>query len=358
MSTRQDSIIPPHEVTSDGPGTVIVTGAAGGLGFAIADKLLQRPEPFTCLFTVRSSSAQNAQPLRDLIAEKAGNKYVSLIELDLSSLDSVRAFAIDVNSRVAARELPPIRALILNAAVLTMLGPRKMTYDGFEAAFGVNYLSNCLLTLMLLGSIHKQHGRIVHISSETHYESWPTRIQKHEPQKLPWDFVEMSRPQGTVRSGDEKNDGMRRYGRSKLCLVMFMHALRRRLDANPDLSNIWIVGVNPGTMIHGNLLSKVPSTLLRAVGGPIVQAYNQVMAHIKPNGMWRTTSKSAADVVRAALDLGEKGLGENFKDSYMNGSELAKADETADDPAKQEELWDRSLAFVQLKESETVLTGS
>ncbi|KAK8249759.1 oxidoreductase [Phyllosticta capitalensis] len=358
MQNRQDSIVPPHEVTADEPGTIIVTGAAGGLGFAIADKILQRPEPFTCFFTVRSSSAPNAQPLRDLIAEKAGNKYVNLVELDLSRFESVRAFAIDVNSRVAARELPPVRALILNAAVLSMLGGRQTTTDGFEQAFAVNHLSNCLLTLMLLESFNKQKGRIVHVSSNAHYESWGPRVQKHEPQKLPWDFEEMSRPQGTLRPGDEKNDGMRRYGRSKLCLVMFMHALRQRLDASPELSNIWIVGVNPGVMIHGNILSKVPNALMRHVAGPMAQVFNQVMAHIKPNGMWRTTTKSGNDVVRAALYLTEKELGENYKDSYMNGNELAKADELADDPGKQQELWDRTLAFIQLKENETALATS
>lgn len=204
--------------------TVILTGATGGLGLAIAERVLARPESFTCLFTVRNNNAPNAHQVHQLIALGSSNKKASTPELDLSNFNSVRAFAREVNQKVASGDLPPIRALILNAAIPIPKGDRKFTqYEGesLEMVFAVNYLGNFLLTLLLLDSLDKKHGRIVYVSSWTHDKTMPIN-QRHSPEKLPWDLEELAHPKKEPESLDQEADGMRRYGASKLCLTMFM----------------------------------------------------------------------------------------------------------------------------------------
>jgi NAD(P)-dependent dehydrogenase (short-subunit alcohol dehydrogenase family) len=197
------------------PGTIIVTGAAGGLGFAIAERLLNRPENSTYIFTVRNKNAINAKPLHDLIAKSAGDKNIVLAEIDLSCLKSVRAFAIDINAKVASGALPAIKVLILNAAAIFREGGRRFTKDenggeGFEVHFTVNFLANVLLTLSLLESIDRENGRIVYISSSQH--------EAASQLKLSFDSKELAQPTQTCVA----NEGIKRYGISKLCLVMFM----------------------------------------------------------------------------------------------------------------------------------------
>ena len=71
-----------------------------------------------------------------------------------------------------SRKTEPIRALVLNAAWQDAnpetMKPRRFTKEAYEGNFGINYLANFLLVLLLLQSIDKKHGRIVIIASWTH----------------------------------------------------------------------------------------------------------------------------------------------------------------------------------------------
>ena len=70
-------------------------------------------------------------------------------------------------ARVSSGEIPPIRALILNAGYLDF-GKQSRTSNGVDDTFAVNYLGHWLLTLMLLGSMDKAAGRIVYIGTQSH----------------------------------------------------------------------------------------------------------------------------------------------------------------------------------------------
>jgi NAD(P)-dependent dehydrogenase (short-subunit alcohol dehydrogenase family) len=66
------------------------------------------------------------------------------MELNLGSLDSVRRLGVDF----AARGLPPIGAIVCNAAIQIISG---ITYneDGYETTFAVNHLGHFLLVNLL-----------------------------------------------------------------------------------------------------------------------------------------------------------------------------------------------------------------
>lgn len=97
-------------------GTIIVTGANGGLGSAIVADILGKPDlaaNYTGLYTVRK--AATATKLNAVLARAPASHKHETLDVDLGSIASVRKTAADINARVARGELPKIRALILNA---------------------------------------------------------------------------------------------------------------------------------------------------------------------------------------------------------------------------------------------------
>ena len=143
-------------------GTIVLTGANGGIGSAIVSRIMSSPElsSYHGIYTVRNASSYTP-PLQE-----ASHVY-DVISLELSSLANVRAAAATINARVAAGEIPPIRALILNAAFHEM-DAQRFTDDGFATVFMVSYLSQWLLTLLLLQSMDREMGRVVVLGSRTH----------------------------------------------------------------------------------------------------------------------------------------------------------------------------------------------
>jgi retinol dehydrogenase 12 len=83
------------------------------------------------------------------IAAATGNAEVSLLQLDLADLASVRRSAAEFLARGE-----PLHVLISNAGVA---GRRGLTADGFELAFGVNHLGTFAFTTALLDRL-ASHG--------------------------------------------------------------------------------------------------------------------------------------------------------------------------------------------------------
>lgn len=149
-------------------GTIIVTGANGGLGSAIVSRIVQSAEYASLhgIYTVRSSSSANALEAV-LAAGTVQEQQHDILELDLSQLADVRHFAAEINARVANGKLPPIQALALNAGFQEHT-TQTNNGDGIDMSFQVNYLSHFLLTALLLQSMDKEKGRILVIGSWLH----------------------------------------------------------------------------------------------------------------------------------------------------------------------------------------------
>lgn len=225
----------PKTTTSPPPskGTILVTGANGGLGrgYITALSRTSYAKDYRGIYLDRDDAA--AADLDTFIKTKLqpkspGHKWETAA-LDLASLAKIRAFAADINARVAEGTLEPIRALVLVAGYLDVAPeatkPRRFTEDGHEMVWGINYLANFLLVLLLLRSLDKEHGRVVMVSSWSHnpYDK-RNAVTKH--QVLPEHKVQY-RDTETLAKGVEYQDdgqkaGLRRYGASKACLVMFM----------------------------------------------------------------------------------------------------------------------------------------
>lgn len=211
--------------------TAIVTGANSGLGLVSARALARAGANVVvaCRNTVKGTAAAES------IGTTAPDASVEVEELDLASLDSIRAFA----ARYAA-ERESLDLLINNAGV--MAPPRRETADGFELQLGTNHLGHFALTGLLLGRMQgRADARVVTVSSTAH------RF-------------------GRIRFDDLQ--GKRRYGRwrayaqSKIANVLFARELDRRLRAAG--STISSLAAHPGYAAT-NLQSAAPPALDRAV---------------------------------------------------------------------------------------------
>ncbi|MEV2265860.1 oxidoreductase [Nonomuraea africana] len=132
----------------------VVTGANSGIGYVTARELARAGAHvvLACRSPERGTSA-----LARLLAETPGAR-AELRRLDLSSLESVRAFA-------AGWDLGALDLLINNAGVAMV--PFARTADGFETHFGVNHLGTFALTGLLLPCLLAAcEPRVVTVSSE------------------------------------------------------------------------------------------------------------------------------------------------------------------------------------------------
>ena len=141
---------------------------------------------------------------KDIIAKTGSDKVLVRI-VDLSSFESVRAFAKLINETEERLDI-----LVNNAG---LGGNYRLTEDGYESVFQVNYLSHFLLTLLLLDKMKKSApSRIVNVSSQAH-EGRNAELQLED-----------------FKLSEEKFDAFQRYAQSKLAQVVFTKELSRRLE--------------------------------------------------------------------------------------------------------------------------------
>ncbi|KFA68495.1 hypothetical protein S40285_05403 [Stachybotrys chlorohalonatus IBT 40285] len=336
-------------------GTILVTGANGGLGSAIARHIASKPEfsSYHGIYTVRDATSA---PALTAALEGATHPH-DIVSLELTNLDSVRRVADTINGRVSAGEIPPIRALILNAGSQDF-GKQTWTAQGLDTTFASNYLGQWLLTVLLLKSLDKQAGRIVVLGSQAHDPKDPRNdmtgaFKKHEHKTLITDaarFEAIAKGEWSSKTEDATfTGGFRRYGASKLCLIMMQHELQARLNHDPALGNISVLGVDPGAMSTG--MARQGPWFIRVL---VMKVIYPALLWLNPNiGFARLTSRSASDVLEAAFKAG--GEDELPKDQYFDGTKPLETSEESRDPAKRKLVWEGSVKLTGLKEGETVL---
>jgi len=136
----------------------LITGASSGIGLETARALAARGA--NVVGTVRNlqKAQQSTAPAHASAAHSHGS--VKLIELDLASLQSVRAAA-----DALLAQTQPFDAIIANAGV--MATPFARTEDGIEIQFATNYLGHFAL-LLNIHPLLADGGRLVALSSQAH----------------------------------------------------------------------------------------------------------------------------------------------------------------------------------------------
>lgn len=138
--------------------TVLITGGSSGIGAETARALAAKRAKV--ILTARNMP--KGEQVAATIQEQTGNANVEVMELELGSLASIRAFAAHF-----LKKYPSFQLLINNAGVMAC--PFTHTEDGFEMQFGTNHLGHFLLTNLLAPALIKgAPGRIVNLSSRAH----------------------------------------------------------------------------------------------------------------------------------------------------------------------------------------------
>ena len=242
--------------------TAVVTGANGGLGLSTARALAAAGADVVIAARNQERAAEAMGRIRDGVPDAR----LTLVELDLGSLDSVKTAAEEV---LASHE--KIDLLVNNAGVMGI--PESRTADGFEVQFGVDHLGHFALTARLLSALLKAPAaRVVTVTSTAHH---------------------MGR---AVDPGNPNLDGRygpwRAYGQAKLANFHFGLGLDRlfrdadapaaSLVAHPGLSNTELQAVSVEET-DGGLSQRFFLMLARTVGmSPGEGALSQLRAGTDP----------------------------------------------------------------------------
>ena len=220
----------------------VITGSNTGLGYETAAALAAKGAHV--VIAVRN--LDKGKDAAALIHKSSPNADVALQELDLTSLDSIRAAAEQLRATHDHIDL-----LINNAGV--MYTPKSHTKDGFEMQFGTNHLGHFAFTGLLLDRLLPVAGsRVVTISSMGH------RIRAD----IHFDDLQWER----------RYDRIAAYGQAKLANLLFTYELQRRLSAQDDADKSTIaVAAHPGGS-NTELARNLPGILqpVKAMLGPVL----------------------------------------------------------------------------------------
>lgn len=141
-----------REIRLDGK-LMLVTGANGGIGFAIAKGLARRGAR-VCLLC--RSAEKGAKAVTQIIQE-TGNPEVFTETLDVSDMTSIREFAVRFKE-------PKVDGLVHNAGVLP--GQRKVTPEGIELVLATHVIGPFLLTELMMPKLKAAgNARVITMSS-------------------------------------------------------------------------------------------------------------------------------------------------------------------------------------------------
>ena len=137
----------------------VVTGANGGLGLETTRALAAAGAHVVMAARDRAKAVSAEAEVRRTVPSAS----LELVELDLGSLESVRAAA-----GAICGHHPVVDILVNNAGVMGL--PQRRTLDGFEMQLGVDHLGHWALTAQLLPSLlAARAARVVTVTSTAHH---------------------------------------------------------------------------------------------------------------------------------------------------------------------------------------------
>jgi len=274
---------------------VVITGANTGLGYETAAALAAKGAHV--VIAVRN--LDKGKDAAALIHKSSPNADVALQELDLTSLDSIRAAAEQLRATHDQIDL-----LINNAGV--MYTPKSHTKDGFELQFGTNHLGHFAFTGLLLDRLLPVAGsRIVTVSSVGH------RILAD----IHFDDLQWERSYNRVAA----------YGQAKLANLLFTYELQRRLASH---------GTTIAAAAHPGMSD---TELMRNMPAPLVSISERIAPVVAQN-----PAMGALPTLRAASDptvLGGQYYGPDGIGQTRGYPKIVGSSKKSHDAERQRRLW-------------------
>lgn len=283
----------------------IVTGANTGLGYETT--LMLAKKGAKVVMACRNLSKANEAKAN--IVKEVPNATLEVLQIDLSSLNSVRNFA-----KAFQAKFDRLDVLVNNAGV--MMPPYTKTEDGFELQLGANFLGHFLLTGLLLETILKTpNSRVVTLSSLVHKNG-----------KINFDDLQ----------SEKKYSASEAYAQSKLACLMFTRELQRRLEKAGHQQTISTAS-HPGiaTTELSRHMPKLVYNLLKYTIAPF-------LTH-SPNEGAKPTMLAAIGEAKGGEYFGPTGFNE-----FKGKPGKAKSTALSNDEAIAKQLWEVSEKLVGL----------
>jgi NAD(P)-dependent dehydrogenase (short-subunit alcohol dehydrogenase family) len=267
---------------SDQP-TIFITGATDGLGRALAERLALGG----ATLLLHGRNQQRLDRAAAEIADRANGTKPRTFRADLADLSQVRKLADDVQQATSRLDV-----FVSNAGIGSGEPDghdRRISADGYELRFAVNYLAGFLLTIELLPLLRASApARIINVASLGQ-------------QALDFDDLMLERGYSGVRA----------YCQSKLAQIMSGFELAERVSAE----KVTVNSLHPATFM--------PTKMVLAERGASVD----------------TLETGVASTERLTIDPALAGVTGQFFDRTRE----ARADPQAYDPAARARLWQVSM---------------
>ncbi|KAL3965550.1 hypothetical protein ACCO45_002554 [Purpureocillium lilacinum] len=286
--------------------SIIITGGTANLGYHAAAAIAKAHPDFLVVLSSRSDNDRAAETIN----KSLGQNNTVFIPLDLSSLESIRAYC----KQWVSEQRPPVQALVLNAG-LQFPGGLTKTANGLEST-----------------------ARIVLTSSGTHDPDQKTGL----PDAIYTSAEDLAHPPASM----VEVPGRQRYASSKLANVLWTYALDRRLARRKDTRAVTVNAFDPGMM---------PGTgLAREASGVVRFLWLRVLPHILP--LLRVAvspnihAPAESGAALANLVVGKDVSGQSGK--YYEGTREIRSSKDSYDESKQEDLWRWTAQYLASSEDE------
>jgi NAD(P)-dependent dehydrogenase (short-subunit alcohol dehydrogenase family) len=268
------------------PRTILITGATDGLGYSLAHQVVAQGDTVV----LHGRNPVKLDETTTSISELYGVPRPIAVLADLADLAQVRQLGADIRTAVGRLDV------LVNNAGIGAGEPegrtRRVSADGYELRFAVNYLAGLLLTLELLPLLRSSApARVVNVAS----------IRQE-----PLDFGDLML--------ERHYSGVHAYGQSKLAQVMGGFELAARVPAN----EVTVNSLHPATYMPTKMV-------LKEVGDSIDSLEEGVATTLR-----LVSGPEVAEVTGKFFDRARE----------------AKAIAQAYDPAARSELWARSLTMI------------
>ncbi|KAJ2899210.1 NAD(P)-binding protein [Zalerion maritima] len=277
MAKKSISFRPSRDIPSLAGRVILVTGGNSGLGKQCVLEYARHGGPSQIWLAARSLSraGEAADEIKSQLAAPSRQADIRLLEMDLSSLASVRAAA-----RVFLAEAARLDILMLNAGIMAV--PPGLSKDGYEIQFATNHVGHALLAKLLLPALEKTasasqpgvdaRARVVCLSSYGH-------VSAPKPEGIRF---------GSLRTEADDLGPYGRYGQSKLANVLWTRQMARLYpqftfaSIHPGVVRTNLMNNATGSSCAVRVLGKVATKLVT----PVDQgARNQLWASVATEGI-------------------------------------------------------------------------
>ncbi|GKZ21247.1 hypothetical protein AbraIFM66951_011639 [Aspergillus brasiliensis] len=351
---------------------VMITGGTSGIGAQVASSLASRGAQIILLTQHPPTDIFLAEYIEDL-RRSTNNQLIYAEQVDLSSLHSIRTFATKWIDNVPPRRLDMV--ILCGNAAPPVSQKRKLTVDGIDEEWMVNYLANFHLLSILSPALRAQPAhrdvRVVFTTCSSYIGAkWDLR-QAEAAAAITAANNAAEEEGNNKNSGGEgrrvvmKNGKLQRekpkakkktmkgvslYGLSKLSLMVFAQSFQKHLNAfkRPDGQpcSARVIMVDPG-------FSRTPGMRRWMTGGSLWG----LLVYLVTWPVWWLVLKSpqqgAQSVLYAAMEA-QYGRGEGgWMIKECKEVDVARKEIKDEEAGKM--LWEFSEKLIELKERESAV---